>query len=154
MGGGGGSSPSECQNQEELRPLLPSCEQFVISLRMLPKMPTLQSILLLSILLGFLRLSTAGQGASQEEEEIVVDEEKVSYAKGSVCGYCEYCKVRIHLISLTRTFFFFIVKIHPSIPFSASESEICTLCFSSACCVTGIVLVKPALPSPTAECAR
>lgn len=33
-----------------------------------------------------------------------VDEEKVEYARGSVCGYCTYCKVNIstHLLSLKQ----------------------------------------------------
>lgn len=28
-----------------------------------------------------------------EQEQATVDEAKLEYAKGSVCGYCTYCKV-------------------------------------------------------------
>ena len=34
--------------------------------------------------------------AEMEEDPIVVDQEKVDYAKGSLCGYCDYCKVKIY----------------------------------------------------------
>ncbi len=27
-------------------------------------------------------------------EDVEVDQEKVDYAKGSICGYCRYCQVR------------------------------------------------------------
>ena len=35
---------------------------------------------------------------SQNEEDVKVDEEKLEWAKGSLCGYCEYCKVTNSLI--------------------------------------------------------
>lgn len=30
---------------------------------------------------------------TKADEEVKVDEEKLTYAKGSACKYCEYCKV-------------------------------------------------------------
>lgn len=35
---------------------------------------------------------TVAEPAKEEK----VDEQKLEYAKGSVCGYCDYCKVFIH----------------------------------------------------------
>ena len=32
---------------------------------------------------------------AEVEEKVDVDEEKLDYAKGSLCGYCDYCKVCI-----------------------------------------------------------
>ena len=29
----------------------------------------------------------------ERAEEVDVDDEKLDYAKGSLCGYCDYCKV-------------------------------------------------------------
>ena len=37
--------------------------------------------------------------ATEKEEDVKVDEEKLTYAKGSLCGYCDYCEVNI-LLSL------------------------------------------------------
>ena len=37
-----------------------------------------------------------GAKATEEGEEVKVDEEKLSYAKGSLCGYCDYCKVILY----------------------------------------------------------
>ena len=34
-----------------------------------------------------------------EEEEVEIDEGKLDYAKGSMCGYCEYCKVRNQILA-------------------------------------------------------
>ncbi len=35
----------------------------------------------------------SGSDTSDNEDDIQVDEKQVEYAKGSLCGYCEYCKV-------------------------------------------------------------
>ena len=43
------------------------------------------------IFLGFCALFTFAYAKENGEQK--VDPEKVDYAKGSVCGYCEYCKV-------------------------------------------------------------
>lgn len=43
------------------------------------------------IFLGFCVLFTFAYAKENGEQK--VDPEKVDYAKGSVCGYCEYCKV-------------------------------------------------------------
>ena len=46
-----------------------------------------------------------GDENAKDQEEVEVDETKVSYARGSVCGYCEYCKVcatqTVTMLSLT-----------------------------------------------------
>lgn len=34
------------------------------------------------------------ESAEVQSEDVTVDEAKVEYAKGSVCGYCTYCKVK------------------------------------------------------------
>ncbi|XP_061174261.1 sarcoplasmic reticulum histidine-rich calcium-binding protein-like [Saccostrea echinata] len=44
------------------------------------------------VLLGFLALFSLSLAVESSNEEEKVDQEKVDYAKGSVCGYCEYCK--------------------------------------------------------------
>jgi len=40
----------------------------------------------------------AEESAQKEADEnlVEVDEEKLDYAKGSVCGYCQYCEVIKH----------------------------------------------------------
>ena len=48
------------------------------------------------IFLAILSFSLASQDANvkeMEQEEVSVDSEKLEYAKGSMCGYCDYCKV-------------------------------------------------------------
>lgn len=46
---------------------------------------------------------TASFCSSTEEdaksEDAVIDETKLEYAKGSMCGYCEYCVVGIYIIA-------------------------------------------------------
>ena len=32
---------------------------------------------------------------AETEEEVNIEEEKLEYAKGSLCGYCDYCKVGV-----------------------------------------------------------
>lgn len=47
---------------------------------------------------GFIVVSfaLAADNADSSSEKDKVDAEKVEYAKGSVCGYCEYCKVNLY----------------------------------------------------------
>lgn len=42
------------------------------------------------LFLGLCIFMTIAESSDEKEK---VDPEKVEYAKGSVCGYCEYCKV-------------------------------------------------------------
>ena len=54
-----------------------------------------------AILLGLLVVSICYVSAATEEkeetnkedEDVKPDDEKLKYAKGSLCGYCDYCKV-------------------------------------------------------------
>lgn len=42
--------------------------------------------------------------ADNPKEDVKVDDEKVEYAKGSVCGYCSYCKViEIEILNRSST---------------------------------------------------
>lgn len=41
---------------------------------------------------------TIASATESSDEKEKADPEKVEYAKGSVCGYCEYCKVPIYMI--------------------------------------------------------
>jgi hypothetical protein len=48
------------------------------------------------IFFAFLSISLASKDANvkeMEQEKVDVDSEKLEYAKGSLCGYCDYCKV-------------------------------------------------------------
>lgn len=52
------------------------------------------------ILLAILSFSLADENANtkeMEQEEVKVDSEKLEYAKGSICGYCDYCKVCVFI---------------------------------------------------------
>lgn len=53
------------------------------------------AILTLSVHNCFVRCEdhAGGQAEMTAEEHVEVDSEKLEYAKGSVCGYCTYCKV-------------------------------------------------------------
>lgn len=47
------------------------------------------------LFLGLCILMTIASATESSDEKEKADPEKVEYAKGSVCGYCEYCKVPI-----------------------------------------------------------
>ena len=65
-------------------------------------MKTTKSLLFSAIFVALMLLSfVASEGeeakAIEKEEDVKVDEEKLTYAKGSLCGYCDYCKVNLVL---------------------------------------------------------
>lgn len=49
------------------------------------------------LFLGLSLLMTIASATESSDEKEKADPEKVEYAKGSVCGYCEYCKVPIYM---------------------------------------------------------
>lgn len=49
------------------------------------------------LFLGLCILMTIASATESSDEKEKADPEKVEYAKGSVCGYCEYCKVPIYM---------------------------------------------------------
>lgn len=54
------------------------------------------------LFLGLSLLMTIASATESSDEKEKADPEKVEYAKGSVCGYCEYCKVPIYLRTYDR----------------------------------------------------
>lgn len=54
------------------------------------------------LFLGLSLLMTIASATESSDEKEKADPEKVEYAKGSVCGYCEYCKVPIYMLTNDR----------------------------------------------------
>ena len=57
---------------------------------------SLRSYLLITYIISTVLVfaANAEKNNKKDENEVVdVDEEKLHYAKGSVCGYCQYCEV-------------------------------------------------------------
>lgn len=54
------------------------------------------------LFLGLCILMTIASATESSDEKEKADPEKVEYAKGSVCGYCEYCKVPIYMLTNDR----------------------------------------------------
>lgn len=54
------------------------------------------------LFLGLCILMTIASATESSDEKEKADPEKVEYAKGSVCGYCEYCKVPIYMLTNER----------------------------------------------------
>lgn len=54
------------------------------------------------LFLGLCILMTIASATESSDEKEKADPEKVEYAKGSVCGYCEYCKVPIYMLTNGR----------------------------------------------------
>lgn len=58
------------------------------------------------LFLGLCILMTIASATESSDEKEKADPEKVEYAKGSVCGYCEYCKVPIYMQTSDRDLIF------------------------------------------------
>lgn len=58
------------------------------------------------LFLGLCILMTIASATESSDEKEKADPEKVEYAKGSVCGYCEYCKVPIYMQTNDRDLIF------------------------------------------------
>ena len=71
----------------------------------------------------------AAPPAPMESDEAEVDPEKLDYAKGSVCGYCPYCKVS----TIIDTFFVSFPVLSSILDFMQIEKKICM--FSNFGCI-------------------
>ena len=60
---------------------------------------TLSAIFVAFLLISYVSSKEDETEAAEKEEEVAVDEEKLSYAKGSLCQYCDYCKVKSYIIA-------------------------------------------------------
>ena len=57
---------------------------------------TVYSVLFFCLIAGLFTLTLAEtETPSEEEENEEIDDEKLEYAKGSLCTYCDYCKVSL-----------------------------------------------------------
>lgn len=97
---------------------------------------------------------TIASATESSDEKEKADPEKVEYAKGSVCGYCEYCKVPIYLRTYDRELISEYTHKHYICRKARNEVFFIDFFFSSVSFVKKTVLVKPAQRNPTVKCAR
>lgn len=106
------------------------------------------------LFLGLCILMTIASATESSDEKEKADPEKVEYAKGSVCGYCEYCKVPIYLRTYDRDLISEYTHKHYICRKARNEVFFIDFFFSSVSFVKKTVLVKPAQQNPTVKCAR
>lgn len=106
------------------------------------------------LFLGLSLLMTIASATESSDEKEKADPEKVEYAKGSVCGYCEYCKVPIYLRTYDRDLISEYTHKHYICRKARNEVFFIDFFFSSVSFVKKTVLVKPAQRNPTVKCAR